>query len=352
MVAVSCRGPERDEGVDVVSNSQPGRDIDAPGSETLSPELMQRLVRAGIITSKQARQIMKFQGPDSSVPDVGPRPLASTSVLAIILGVAFVLASGALLIQRLSPHWAFAGRLSVTAIVMVLGLVTALRVRRFDGLQAVRLTSALWFIALVALVAMLLQILQRYAPTFRGNAVLVGVVIALAAGSRWRNQDSALLFAATYFGVYVATLGLVFVIDRHAPVDAYGAVILALGAAGFGLGVALIHPESSAMAAGQFGLLVGALLMFHPFVLSLVLGLAAGAVGAAAGVRLNRNGVSVVGVATFFIFVLRLLDHYVTATVVALVAFVGGIALVTYVIRRGRDLAGVDASSHSDPPDV
>jgi hypothetical protein len=204
------------------------------------------------------------------------------------------------------------------------------------------LASGLWFIAVVALVALVVivgQLLQRFASTFRGDALLVDIMTVAAARYLWRDRESTSLFAATYFGLFLVALG------PHPSVDVYAAVSLLLGAAASDLGVTLIHPEDAAMSLDQLGLLVGAPLMLRLVALSLVAGLGVGIVDTSTGVRLDRNTVSIIGVVTLFIFVRRILVHYVAGMVVALAAFRGENILIACVIGRDKDDSPENAST-------
>jgi len=295
-----------------------------------SEQRLRELVAAGIISPEQERQIRAFE------PAPANATLGERSTLLAYLGATFVLASFLLLVSRLGPHLNVAGRLGLTVALGGLALLVATQLRRYQGTALTRLASFAYFVALMSFLALVGQILQRFAPNFRGDALIVGVVVSLAGALTWRNRDRALLFLVTYVGLNVTAIGVLIVFTKHPASDLSGLVFLLIGVAAMVASVSGTRPENAVMAAGLYGATIGSTLLTHPLALGLVVGLVVGAAAVATGLRLQRIPVAGAGAVIFFIFVVRILAHYVAGPLAAFVALLGGIALVTYAVRHTR----------------
>jgi hypothetical protein len=291
-------------------------------------------VEHGLVSDDQVEAIREFER--SRAPE--PARLSIVAELAVYLGSALALMSGAVMVGQRWDALGLAGRVAIGVAVAVLGFLAGARLVRLGDAGARRLASFMWVIGAggVALVAGTLADAAEFEEP-GWNLLMIGAPVLVIGAGLWRNLDRPLqvLTAAIGFGL---TLGGVGALLSTPP--AVGGVLIWLLALGVGtLAITQrLRPELYVLGVASVAAMIGALTLTD---VSEVLGSAAATVTAAGivavGLARHLTPILVIGVLAFLQSLQGLLLTTLNGAVATMgVAVVGLVIVVVVVVRSTR----------------
>ncbi|MDE3064054.1 MAG: DUF2157 domain-containing protein [Acidobacteriota bacterium] len=318
------------ERVESVAKATPGLD-----------HQVEQWVRAGIVTEEQGARILEYAARATPVAEpvrtaAPARRLTPIAELVSYLGVVLVLASGALAVSRLWQSFGVGGRVAVGAVVSLLGFVGGTAISRLGDEGTTRLGWFFWLCGTGGVAMFTAVLVDRLSSHSAGGTMVVtGVAVLAVSVGLWRNLDRPLQFLSGVAGLTVVVAGVGNLTNWHVSPSVAGASLWCAGLVLGYLSIRLLHPSVMVTLVAQGAVFTGAMAMATD---NRGIGMVLGAITAAGGVAFgewrHEPPVVVVGVVSFFAFLIRLLSFYLRGPATLLVAFAIGVALVGVVVWR------------------
>jgi hypothetical protein len=294
-------------------------------------EHAEQWVEHDLVTSDQVDAIREFERARTPEP---PR-LSILAELAVYLGSAVALMSGAVMVGESWDALGLAGRIAIGAAVAVLGFVAGARFMRLDDRAARRLASFMWVIGVggVALVAGTLADTAEFdEPGW--NLVAIGAPVLAIGAALWRNLDRPLQVLTTAVGAGLTLGGIHSALAM--PVWLGGVLIwlLALGVGTLAV-MQRLRPELYVLGVASIAAMIGALMLIDVgeiFGSAVAVATAAGIV--AVGLARHLVPILVIGVLAFLQSLQGLLLTTLNGAVAAMGVAVVGLVVVIVVIAR------------------
>jgi hypothetical protein len=288
-------------------------------------------VEHGLVSSDQIDAIREFEHEHAPEP---PR-LSLIAELAVYLGSALALMSGAMMTGQAWDSLGVGGRVGIGLALAALGFVAGTRLIHLDDSGTRRLASFMWLIgtAGIALAAAAISDAAQFDEN-GWNLLIVGLPIAAVGALLWRNLERPLQVLTTAVGVGL-TLGGIGALLSVPPW--IGGILIWLAALIVGA-LAMtqrLRPELHVLAVAAIAASIGALMLTD---VSEILGPAAATVTAAGivavGLARHLVPILVLGVIAFLQALQGLLLATVSGAVAAMGVAVVGLAIVIVVIVR------------------
>jgi hypothetical protein len=288
-------------------------------------------VEHGLVSSDQIDAIREFEQEQAPEP---PR-LSVIAELAVYLGSALALMSGAMMVGQAWDSLGLGGQVGIGIAIALLGFVAGTRLLHLDDPGTRRLASFMWLVGTggVALAAAALAASAEFEEP-GWNVLIVGLPVTAAGALLWRNLERPLQVLTTAVGVGL-TLGGIGALLSVPPW--IGGILIWLTALAIGALATTqrLRPELYVLGVAAIAASIGALMLTD---VSEILGPAAATVTAAGivavGLARHLVPILVIGVLAF----LQALEGLLLATVSGAVAAMGvavvGLAIVIVVIVR------------------
>jgi hypothetical protein len=293
-------------------------------------------VEHGLVTSEQIEAIRAYEQTGEQV-DAELRPRFSlVAELAVYLGSALALMSGAMIVGESWESLTTAARAAIGLAVAALGFVAGARLVRLDDeAHTRRLASFMWLIGTggVALTTGTLADAADLADP-GWNLVIIGLPVLALGSALWRNRDRPLQVLTTAVGAGLVVGGTGALLSTPPWLGGIlvwsAAIVVAATAV-----TQRLRPELYVLAVAAIAAMIGALMLVD--VGELVGACAATATAAgivAVGLARRQTPILVIGVLAFLQSLQGLLMTTLNGAVAALVVAIGGIAVVVVVIVR------------------
>lgn len=301
---------------------------------------LRRAVAAGTLSPDQAEAVLAAERIRAAqhVPGGSARILRLPLIEALgYLGGLLALSGAVTLAVQYWPQMPSTARLVLLAVVAVVSWLVGARIRDAAAPALIRLRGALWLASSAAVAGFAGQFAADVVHA--GDAAVlfwVGAAAAGHAGLLWRCRDRPLQHLACLAGALAAVCGAA---DLAAGSAVVGLAIAAAGAVWVAGGwYRLLPPPALALLGGGAAVLAGAGVTAGDWPgAAPLIGLAAAAALAAAGVATNRTPLTVVGLAGGFLYLPWTVGHFFADSLGIPVAMVlCGVALlvVTLVLLR------------------
>jgi hypothetical protein len=288
-------------------------------------------VEHGLVSSDQIDAIREFEHEHAPAP---PR-LSLIAELAVYLGSALALMSGAMMTGQAWDSLGVGGRVGIGLALAALGFVAGTRLMHLDDPGTRRLASFMWLIGTggIALAAAALADAAQFdEPGW--NLLIVGVPVTAAGALLWRNLDRPLQVLTTAVGVGLTLGGIGALLSVSTWL---GGILIWLTALAIGALATTqrLRPELYVLGVAAIAAWFGALMLTE---LNEILGPAAATVTAAGivavGLARHLVPILVIGVLAFLQALQGLLLATVSGAVAAMGVAIVGLAIVVVVIVR------------------
>jgi hypothetical protein len=288
-------------------------------------------VEHGLVSSEQVDAIREFER--ARAPE--PARLSIVAELAVYLGSAVALMSGAVMVGQSWDALGLAGRIAIGVAVAVLGFVAGVRFIHLDDRAARRLASFMWVIGAggVALVAgTLADAAELEDPGW--NLLAIGVPVLTIGAVLWRNLDRPLQVLTTAVGAGLTLGGIGDLLSMPAWLGGVLIWLLALTIGALAV-TQRLRPELYVLGAASIAAMIGALMLIdvgEVFGSAFATVTAAGIV--AVGLARHLVPILVIGVLAFLQSLQGLLLTTLNGAVAAMGVAIVGLAIVVVVIAR------------------
>jgi hypothetical protein len=295
----------------------------------------------GLLSTEQVDAIRAFER--TRAPE--PARLSIVAELAVYLGSAVALMSGAVMVGESWDALGLAGRLSIGVAVAVLGFVAGSRFIHLDDRAARRLASFMWVIGAggVALVAGTLADAAEFEEP-GWNLLMIGVPVLAIGAVLWRNLDRPLQVLTTAVGAGLTLGGIGGLLSMPAWLGGVLVWMLALAIGALAL-TQRLRPELYVLGAASIAAMIGALMLIdvgEVFGSAAATATAAGIV--AVGLARHLVPILVIGVLAFLQSLQGLLLTTLNGAVAAMGVAIVGLAVVIVVIVRSTQGRAPQAS--------
>lgn len=288
-------------------------------------------VENGLVSSDEIDAIREFEREHAPEP---PR-LSVIAELAVYLGSALALMSGAMMTGQAWDSLGVGGRVGIGLALAALGFVAGTRLIHLDDPGTRRLASFMWLIGTggIALAAAAISDAAQFDEN-GWNLLIVGLPVAAVGALLWRNLERPLQVLTTAVGVGLTLGGIGALLSVPTW---FGGILIWLTALAVG-SLAMtqrLRPELYVLGVAAIAAMIGALMLTD---VNEILGSAAATVTAAGivavGLARHLVPILVIGVLAFLQSLQGLLLTTLNGAVAAMGVAVVGLAIVIVVIVR------------------
>lgn len=288
-------------------------------------------VEHGLVSSDQIDAIREFEHEHAPEP---PR-LSLIAELAVYLGSALALMSGAMMTGQAWDSLGVGGRVGIGLALAVLGFVAGTRLIHLDDPGTRRLASFMWLVGTggIALAAAALSDAAQFdEPGW--NLLIVGLPVTAIGALLWRNLERPLQVLTTAVGAGLTLGGIGALLSVRPWI---GGILIWLTALVVGALATTqrLRPELYVLGVASIAAMIGALMLTD---VDEILGSAAATVTAAGivavGLARHLVPILVIGVLAFLQSLQGLLLTTLNGTIAAMGVAVVGLAIVIVVIVR------------------
>jgi hypothetical protein len=293
-------------------------------------------VEQGLLTREQVEAIRTYEHLHEQ-PGAGvERRFSLVAELAVYLGSALALMSGAMIVGESWESLTTAARAAIGLAIAALGFAAGTRlVRLDDDARTRRLASFMWLIGTGGAALATGTLADRADfddPAW--NVVIIGIPVLALGAALWRNLDRPLQVLTTAIGAGLVLGGTGALLSTPPWLGGILvwsiAVVIATSAI-----LQLLRPELYVLGVAAIAAMIGAMMLVDT---SETVGLAAATATAAGivavGLARHRTPILVIGVLAFLQSLQGLLMTTLNGAVAALVVAIAGIAVVVVVIAR------------------